>query len=92
MHFPTGSTAHTTAFDGPVVGPLVGTENSPNCKCIHHAGSIRQAGGSKPLQQSALPPKLRCATHTYPDLNLYIVSNLDTLAVIKYLLLYRRMH
>ena len=33
-------------------GPLVGTENSPNCKYICHAG------GSKPLQQIALPPEL----------------------------------
>ena len=34
-------------------GPLVGMENNPNCKCIRHAG------GSKPLQLSALSPELR---------------------------------
>ena len=38
------STAHTTTFYGPVVDHwLGGTENSPNCKCFHHAGSIRHA-------------------------------------------------
>ena len=42
-------------------GPLVGTENSPNYKCIRHAGSIHHAGRSKPLQPSALPPELRHA-------------------------------
>ena len=54
MHFLTDMTAHTTAFNGPVVGK----ENSPNCKFIHHAGSIRW---SKPLQLGALPPELRPA-------------------------------
>ena len=34
-------------------GSLVGTENSPNCKCIHHAGSIRHAAGSKTSQLNA---------------------------------------
>ena len=34
-------------------------ENIPNCKCIRCAGSIRHAGGSKPLQLSDLPPELR---------------------------------
>ena len=29
-------------------------ENSPNYKCIRHAGSIRLTGGSKPLQLSVL--------------------------------------
>ena len=40
-------------------GPLVGMENSPNYKCIHHVGSIHHAGRSKPLQMSILPPELR---------------------------------
>ena len=40
-------------------GPLVGTENSSNCKCTHHVGSIRHARGSKTLQQSALLPGLK---------------------------------
>ena len=40
MHFPSDRTAHTTAFDGPVVVHWL-KENSPNCKCPHHAGSIR---------------------------------------------------
>ena len=31
---PTDRTAHTTAFDGPVLDPLVAMENNPNCKCI----------------------------------------------------------
>ena len=35
-------------------GPLVGTENSPNCKCFCHAGSVHHARGSKPLQQTVL--------------------------------------
>ena len=42
--------------------PLVGTENRANCKCIHHAGLIRHAGGSKPLEKSDLPPELRPAS------------------------------
>ena len=42
-------------------GPLVWRENSPNCKCIWHAGLIRHASGSKPLQLSILPPEL-CPT------------------------------
>ena len=52
-------------------GLLVGMENSSNCKCIHHAGSIRHAGGSKPLQQSTLPPE--CALSqigALPDMTL----------------------
>ena len=59
MRLPPDRTAHTTAFDGPC-GPLVGTENSSNCK-YSDAGSIRHVGGSKPLQKSALPPELRPA-------------------------------
>ena len=46
-------------------------ENSLNCKCFRHAGSIRHAGGSNPVQQSVLPPELRPAPyvpmHTYPN-------------------------
>ena len=34
---------------------LVGPENSPNCKCIHCAGSI---GSSKPSEVGAPPPEL----------------------------------
>ena len=46
-------------------GPQVGTENSPNYKCLHHADSI---GWSQILQASALLPELRpasifCRTH-----------------------------
>ncbi len=43
MNFPTDRTAHTTIFDG----PLIGIENGPNCECTHPAGSIRW---SQPLQ------------------------------------------
>ena len=63
-------------------GPLVGMENSPNCKWFHYAGSIRHAGGSKPLQLSAaLLPELRpgpdfvlnhCTTSTSKQTALYV--------------------
>ena len=56
MHFPTDRTAHTTAFDGPVVDHWL------EQKIAQAAESIRHAVGSKPLQQSALPPELRSAT------------------------------
>ena len=49
-----------------ICGPLVGTKNSPNCKCICHAGSIHHAGDSKPLQQTALLPELRPAPSQQP--------------------------
>ena len=61
MHFPTDRTAHTTIFDGPVVGggPLAGTENSQTANAsICYAESIRPVGGSKPLQLSALLPEI----------------------------------
>ena len=35
------------------------------CKCIRHAGSIRHAKGSIPLQPSALPPELHPALHIF---------------------------
>ena len=41
-----------------ICGPLVGMENSSNCKCILYAGSICHAGRSKLLQLSVLPPEL----------------------------------
>ena len=37
-------------------GPLVGMENSPNCKCTRCAGST---GWSKPSEVGALPTELR---------------------------------
>ena len=42
-------------------GPLIQTENSPNCKCTHHAGSI---GLSQPLQASVLLSELHPTTTT----------------------------
>ena len=42
-------------------GPLIGTENSPNCKCFRHAGLIHHVGGSKHSQQCALSPEIRPA-------------------------------
>ena len=51
MNFPTDRTAHTTAFDGPVVY---------HCKCTRQAASIEWP---KPLQASALPFELCPATH-----------------------------
>ena len=62
--FPSDRTGHTTAFDGPVVDHLLKWKKSPNCKCIHHAGSICHARGSEPLQQSALLTDLWRMCHT----------------------------
>ena len=59
MHFPTDRTAHTTAYDGPVVNHWL--ERKIARKYFHHAGSIHHAGGSKPKQLSALSLELRLA-------------------------------
>ena len=61
-------------------GPLVGMENSPNCKCFCHTGSIRHAGGSKPLELSALHPAL-CSTPAHPH---YIYYRVDILSFMSY--------
>ena len=46
MHFPTYITYHSLWWTS--CGPMIGTENSLNCTCFRHAGSIRHAGNHPP--------------------------------------------
>ena len=79
MHFPPDRSAHTTAFDEPVVDHWLEQKNSPNCKCFCHARSIRHAWESKPLHPSALLPELRPAPSATSKVILGLVLTCDSL-------------
>ena len=56
-------------------------ENSPNCKCACHAGSICHAGSSKLSQQSAQSPELHpppqgCFSATHITSSIQVPSSL----------------
>ena len=77
MHFPTDRTGQN--IPQPLMDQLwtsVVTENSPNCKCICCAGSIRW---SKALEVGSLPLELRptpptCTSTTHVNLNMCYIQ------------------
>ena len=58
IHFPRDRTAHTRAFDGPVVNRWLEQKIAQTANASALLDRLRYTEGSKPLQLSALLPEL----------------------------------